>query len=79
MPIQGLPRDAEFGTQLGDLLEPELGRRCGRWSRGRSTSARSNICAIEEHWDETLRLAASIRASTVSASTMLRKLAGYPR
>lgn len=38
-----------------------------------------NIRAVEEHWDETLRLAASIRAGTVSASTMLRKLAGYPR
>lgn len=38
-----------------------------------------NIRAIEEHWDETLRLAASIRAGTVSASAMLRKLAGYPR
>ena len=38
-----------------------------------------NIRAIEEHWDEVLRLAASIRAGTVSASTMLRKLAGYPR
>ena len=38
-----------------------------------------NIRAIEEHWDETLRLAASIRAGTVNASTMLRKLAGYPR
>ena len=38
-----------------------------------------NARAIEEHWDETLRLAASIRAGTVAASVMLRKLAGYPR
>lgn len=38
-----------------------------------------NVRAIEEHWDETLRLAASIRAGTVTASAMLRKLAGYPR
>lgn len=38
-----------------------------------------NVRAIEENWDETLRLAASIRAGTVSASVMLRKLAGYPR
>ena len=37
------------------------------------------IRAIEENWDETLRLAASIRAGTVSASVMLRKLAGFPR
>lgn len=38
-----------------------------------------NVRAIEEHWDETLRLVASIRAGTVSASVMLRKLAGFPR
>ena len=38
-----------------------------------------NVKAIEENWDETLRLAASIKAGTVSASAMLRKLAGYPR
>jgi TnpA family transposase len=38
-----------------------------------------NIRAIEEDWNETLRLAASIRAGTVRASVMLRKLAGYPR
>ena len=38
-----------------------------------------NIHAIEENWDETLRLAASIKAGTVSASAMLRKLSGYPR
>ncbi|WP_338142447.1 Tn3 family transposase, partial [Sphingomonas koreensis] len=38
-----------------------------------------NVRAIEENWDETLRLAASIRAGTVSASAMLRKLSGYPR
>lgn len=34
---------------------------------------------MEEHWDETLLLAVSIRAGTVAASVMLRKLAGYPR
>jgi TnpA family transposase len=37
------------------------------------------VRTIEEHWDEALRLAASIKAGTVMASTMLRKLAGYPR
>lgn len=38
-----------------------------------------NVRAIEDHWDETLRLAASIKAGTVAASVMLKKLAGYPR
>lgn len=45
---------------------------------GASTPS-SPLCAIEENWDETLRFAASIRAGTVSASVMLRKLAGFPR
>lgn len=31
------------------------------------------------HWDEVLRLAASIRQGTVPASLMLRKLGSYPR
>ncbi|MGD2092023.1 MAG: Tn3 family transposase [Candidatus Aminicenantes bacterium] len=34
---------------------------------------------IRSHWDEILRLAASIRQGTVSASLMLRKLGSYPR
>jgi TnpA family transposase len=38
-----------------------------------------NTRAIVEDWDETLRFAASIRAGTVTASVMLKKLAGYPR
>ena len=38
-----------------------------------------NVRAVEEHWDETLRLVASIKAGTVAASVMLKKLAGYPR
>lgn len=38
-----------------------------------------NVRAVEEDWDETLRLASSIKAGTVTASAMLKKLAGYPR
>jgi hypothetical protein len=38
-----------------------------------------NVRTIEENWKETIRLVASIRAGTVSASVMLRKLAGFPR
>jgi TnpA family transposase len=35
-----------------------------------------DICA---HWDEVLRLAASIKTGTVTASLILKKLANYPR
>ena len=38
-----------------------------------------NVKAIEDDWKEALHLAASIRTGTVSASVMLKKLAGYPR
>ena len=38
-----------------------------------------NRGAIEENWDEVLRLAASIRAGTVPPSVVLKKLAAFPR
>jgi len=38
-----------------------------------------NVQRIRSHWDEILRLAASIKQGTVSASLMLRKLGSYPR
>ena len=38
-----------------------------------------NVKVIHSHWNEILRLAASIRQGTVTASLMLRKLGSYPR
>lgn len=38
-----------------------------------------NVKAIEDDWKDVLHLAASIRTGTVSASVMLKKLAGYSR
>ena len=38
-----------------------------------------NVRHIRAHWDEILRLAASIKQGTVTASLMLRKLGSYPR
>jgi TnpA family transposase len=38
-----------------------------------------NIQHIRKHWDEILRLAASIKEGTVTASLMMRKLSSYPR
>jgi TnpA family transposase len=34
---------------------------------------------IREHWDDVLRLVASLKAGHVAPSTMLRKLAAYER
>jgi TnpA family transposase len=38
-----------------------------------------NLKQIRDHWDEILRLAASIKQGTVTASLMMRKLGSYPR
>jgi len=38
-----------------------------------------NLKQISDHWDEILRLAASIKQGTVTASLMMRKLGSYPR
>ena len=38
-----------------------------------------NTKTITEHWDKILRLAASIKTGTVTASLMMRKLGAYPR
>lgn len=38
-----------------------------------------NITHVRAHWDAILRLAASIKHGTVTASLMLRKLGSYPR
>lgn len=43
------------------------------------TAGGINTRAITAHWDEILRLVASIRTGTVTASLMLRKLGSYPR
>ena len=39
----------------------------------------ADVKRIRAHWDEILRLAASIKQGTVTASLMLRKLGSYPR
>ena len=38
-----------------------------------------NVKHLRAHWDEILRLAASIKQGVVTASLMLRKLGSYPR
>lgn len=38
-----------------------------------------NFRLIQDHWDDLLRLAASIKAGTVAPSGILRRLAAYPR
>jgi TnpA family transposase len=54
------------GQTVYDALKPMIG-------------GAINIKQIRDHWDEIMRLAASIKQGTVTASLMLRKLGSYPR
>ncbi len=38
-----------------------------------------DLAHVAQHWDELLRMAASIRSGTVTASAMLKRLSAYPR
>ena len=38
-----------------------------------------NETLVEAHWDNLLRLAASVRTGVVSASLILQRLSAYPR
>jgi hypothetical protein len=42
-------------------------------------AGRVNVALIRAHWPEILRIAASIRTGTVTASLIMRQLAAYPR
>src|SRR6201993_2318686 len=42
-------------------------------------AGRINVALIRAHWTEILRIAASIRTGTVTASLIMRQLASYPR
>jgi TnpA family transposase len=54
----------------------------GGWSsvvRTVTEAGRINVALIRAHWPDILRVAASIRTGTVTASLILRQLASYPR
>jgi TnpA family transposase len=42
-------------------------------------ASRVNVALIRGHWSEILRVVASIRTDTVTASLIMRQLAAYPR
>ena len=42
-------------------------------------AGRINVALIRAHWSEILRIVASIRTGTVTASLIMRQLASYPR
>jgi TnpA family transposase len=64
--VQGLTRR---GVRIGFVKE----------SLSFTSEDSPNLKRIRAHWQEVLRLAASIKQGALTASLMLRKLGGYPR
>jgi TnpA family transposase len=76
------PLGFRFAPRIRDLADKRL-YICGNAKQypmlGGLIGGNLNVKQIRAHWDEILRLAASIRQGTVTASLMLRKLGSYPR
>ena len=70
-----------FAPRIRDLADKRLyvSGAANLPTLGSLIGGRVNVKLIRAHWDEILRLAASIKQGTVTASLMLRKLASYPR
>jgi len=74
--------DFRFAPRIRDLADKRLfvpGKTADYPALATLMGGTINIKQIRAHWDEILRLAASIRQGTVTASLMLRKLGSYPR
>jgi TnpA family transposase len=72
----------EFAPRAVDLADKNLyvPGKTGNWPPLSSLIGGStNLKLIEREFDEVIRLAASIRQGTVTASLILRKLSAYPR
>ena len=71
-----------FAPRIPDLKSRRLysfGRASAYPSLEPLIAGRINVALIRAHWPDILRVAASIRTGTVTASLILRQLASYPR
>src|SRR6185369_12234861 len=71
-----------FAPRIPDLKSWRLysfGRASAYPSLEPLIAGRINVALISAHWSDILRVAASIRTGTVTASLILRQLASYPR
>jgi TnpA family transposase len=76
------PSSLRFAPRLRDLSDRRLyvvDRRADHGTLNCLIGGAINFRRIEENWDETLRMTASIRAGTVAPSVLMRRLAAYPR
>ena len=70
-----------FAPRIRDLADTRLyaPNRGGHEQLQTLIGGTLNLKHLRAHWDELIRLAASIKQGTVTASLMLRKLGSYPR
>ena len=71
-----------FAPRIRDLADRRLYVADGRAAYARPDpmiGGTVDFRVIGENWDETLRLAASIKAGTVAPSALMRRLAAYPQ
>ncbi len=70
-----------FAPRIRDLADTRLytPNRSGNEQLQTLIGGTLNLKHLRAHWDELMRLAASIKQGTVTASLMLRKLGSYPR
>jgi TnpA family transposase len=76
------PLGFRFAPRIRDLADKRLyihGNAKQYPTLGGLIGGNVNVKQIRAHWDEILRLVASIKQGTVTASLMLRKLGSYPR
>ena len=64
---------------LSDRRRYDVDRRADHGALDCLIGGAINLRKIEENWDETLRITASIRAGTVAPSVLMRRLAAYSR
>jgi TnpA family transposase len=72
----------QFAPRIPDLKSRRLysfGKASAYLALEPLIAGRINVALIRAHWPEILRVAASIRTGTVTASLIMRQLASYPR
>ena len=71
-----------FAPRIRDLADRRLyivGDRAAHVALGPMIGGTIDFRIIGDNWDETLRLAASIRTGTVAPSALMKRLAAYPK
>ena len=76
----GIPVSRHHASPISPSVGSMASDRASNWpALAPFIAGRPDEHLIAAHWDDVLRLAASVRTGTVSASLMLKRLGAYPR